>query len=361
MNECGTEWTVGMDLGDRKNAVCVLDGSGEVSERLWVQNTAAGLREFLGRFGDPSSVLVAMETGTHSPWVSHLAESLGFQVLVGHARKLRAIWESDRKSDTKDAEQLARLARSDRQLLHPVRHRGPDAQADLAIVRARDALVRARTALVNSARGLAKSLGHRLVPCDADCFARKASEGLPPELVPALEPLLGQVASLTAAIRRYDRCIGRLCDEVHTETARLRQIQGVGPVTALAFVLTLEDPGHFPKNRCAGPFLGLVSRRDQSGDTDKALPISKAGDAPLRRLLVGAARYILGPFGPPCDLRRFGERIRERGGKAANGRAATAVARKLAVLMLKLWRDGGDYEPVRRRSARRPDGGESAA
>ena len=351
MEERSIKRTVGMDLGDKNHVLCILDEAGEVLDRPVVGNSAGKILVFFDRFEDPSSVRVAMETGTHSPWISRLLLERGFEVLVGNARKLRAIWQSDLKDDYRDAEILARIGRFDPQLLYPIIHRGAEAQADLAVIRARDVLVRSRTSLISCARGLVKSFGQRLPACSAPAFATKARDHVPEELAPAINPLLDQIASLTATIREYDQCIEGLCAHCHPEAAAVRQIQGVGAVTALAFVLTIEDPSRFKKCRSVGPFLGLTPRRDQSGATDKQLPISKAGDTYLRRLLVQAGHYILGPFGPDCDLRRFGLRIASRGGKAGKKRAATAVARKLAVLMLQLWKSGEKYEPFHQRPA----------
>ncbi len=121
-------------------------------------------------------------------------------------------------------------------------------------------------------------------------------------------------------------------------------------MTALSFVLVLEDSGRIENSRSVGPFLGLTPKRDQSGQTDKQLRITKAGNAYLRRLLVQCAQYILGEFGPDCDLRRFGLKLAERGGKNAKRRAVVAVARKLAVVMHHLWKVGGDYDPLHQRN-----------
>ena len=348
MKQCNPKWTVGMDLGDTTHAVCVLDEDGNVEERTVILNCSESILKFFERFENASSVRVAMEAGTHSPWVSDLLLEGGFEVLVANARKLRSIWDADDKTDENDAEQIARIARFDPKLLYPIRHRGPDAQAHLAIIRARDVVVRTRTMLICSARGLVKSIGGRLPKCSAESFSKKACEHVPPELTEAIDPLLSQIAATTTTIRRYDRTIERLCEHVYPETMLLRQIAGVGPVTALAFVLTIENPHRFKKNRSVGPFLGLTPKRDQSGETDKPLSITKAGNGHMRRLLMNAANYILGPFGPKCDLRSFGERISARGGKVAKRRAKTAVARKLAVLMLSLWKSGQDYEPFHR-------------
>jgi|APSaa5957512622_1039677.scaffolds.fasta_scaffold46375_1 transposase len=353
--------TIGMDLGDRNHVLCLLDDAGEVVAKCEVVNTAHALRNFLQQFENPALVRVTMESGTHSPWISHLLDSWGFEVLVGNARRLRAIWETDRKDDYRDAEMLARIGRFDPQLLYPIQHRSMEAHADLAVLRARDALMRSRTLLINCARGLVKSEGGRLPKCSAPAFAKKAAEHVPIALAPAINPMLSQIAAMSTQIREYERCVERLCECAYTDTSRMRQVAGVGALTALAFLLTIEDPDRFRKNRSAGPFLGLTPKRDQSADTDKELSISKAGDAYMRRLLTQSANYILGPFGKDCELRRFGQRLAARGGKGAKRRAVTAVARKLAVLLLRLWKTGETYEPLRRRAGNSKDGQETAA
>lgn len=334
---------VGMDLGDKSHVVCVVDEQGEVIERVNLPNTSSGLQKF---FGKSDAMLVAMEVGTHSPWISRLLESLGHQVLVGNARKLRAIWDSDQKDDTTDAEMIARIARFDPKLLYPIHHRSEQAQQDLALIRSRHEVMKTRRSLINHARGLVKSFGYRLPKCSTHSFAGKAAEHLPEILEDALGPVLELIGNLSEQIRGYDKSIERLCETRYPETAWLMQVPGVGPLTALAYVLTLEEPGRFDRSRAVGPFLGLVPRRDQSGETDKQLRITKAGDSYLRQLLVGSAHYILGPFGTDTDLRRHGLRIAARGGKNAKKRAAVAVARKLAVLLHALWRDRSEYQPL---------------
>jgi transposase len=336
---------VGMDLGDLENQICILDTEGVVVNKASIDNSISGINSFFDRFVVPNKVLVAVETGTHSPWVSRLLQARGFRVLVGNARKLRLIWESDNKSDQRDAEMLARIARFDPQLLSPIRHRSRSAHMDLAQLKARDVLVRCRTSLINFVRGSCKTAGTRLPSCSADAFAKAVIEHIPKDLLAAVVPCVNTIAELTRKIRRFDAQIELLCTEGYPETMGLRNITGVGPVTALGYVLTLEDPNRFKKSRDVGPYLGLTPKRDQSGNTDKPLSISKAGNTYLRRLLVNCAQYILGPFGPDCDLRRYGMRIASRGGKVAKRKAVVAVARKLAVLMHHLWKNNLAYDP----------------
>jgi len=153
--------------------------------------------------------------------------------------------------------------------------------------------------------------------------------------------------ALSDCIKVYDERIEKLGQDKYAHTELLRQVKGVGPLTSLAYVLTLENPDRFAKSRDVGPYLGLVPKQEESGDSQPQLGISKVGDVMLRRLLVGSAHYILGPFGPDTDLRRYGLRLCERGGKNAKKRAAVAVARKLAVLLHRLWISGEVYEPLR--------------
>jgi transposase len=267
--------------------------------------------------------------------------------LVANARKLRLIYANKRKTDEIDAENLARLARVDPRLLYPLKQRGEDSQAHMAIIRSRQALVGCRTQLVNHVRGAVKSFGGRLPKGPAVSFHKKAAEHIPEALWPALGPILEQIASLTERIRDYERQLETLSKERYPETDLLRQVEGVGTLTALTFVLTLEDPYRFERNRSVGAYLGLVPARDQSGDRDPQRRISKEGDEMLRRLLVSSAHYILGPFGSDSDLRRHGEKIASRGGKNAKKRAAVAVARKLAVLLHSMWVSAEIYEPLR--------------
>jgi transposase len=246
------------------------------------------------------------------------------------------------------------MLRADPQLLHPIQHRSEQAQLDIMTLRSRDVLVQTRTKLVNAARGFAKSLGHRLPAADARCFAAKARRGLSPVLEPALLPLLDTVETISAQIKALDQQIEAVARARYPETMRLREVSGVGPLTSLAFVVTLADPARFRRSREVGPYLGLVPKQDQSGSLDKQLHITKAGDGYLRRLLVGSAQYILGPFGPECGLRAFGLRLAVRGGKNAKRRAVVAVARKLAVLLHKLWVSTEPYDPQRGLRAETP-------
>ena len=336
--------TVGIDLGDKTSRYCVLNSSGEVVQEAGFATTKAGVAE---AFEGAGRCRVAMEVGTHSPWMSRLVASLGHEVIVANARELQAISNSSRKDDRRDAETLARLARVDPKLLRPVRHRGEKAQADLLKVRARAALVEARTSLINSARGLAKASGERLATCDADTLSVARLAMLPSEVREALKPVIEQVESLTEKIKKYDEELEQIARTEYPETRLLKQVSGVGTLIALTFVLTVDDPGRFDKSRDVGCYAGLRPRRGDSGERQPELRITKEGDVYLRKLLVQAGQYILGQRGPDTDLRRWGLKLAGGGGKNAKKRAVVAVARKLAVLLHRLWVTGEVYEPLR--------------
>ncbi len=335
--------TIGLDLGDRSSWCCVVDEAGQIQLEQRVRTTAKALQEVFGTL--PRS-RIALEIGTQSPWISRMLSDLGHEVIVANARKLRLIGESRKKDDRLDAQTLARLARIDPELLYPVKHRSAQAQADLTVIRARAGLVRARTGLVNSARGLAKSYGERLRGCNVRNMNPEKAESLSPELQRALEPLLSAIAELSQRICEYNERIEALAQQSYPQVELLQQIKGVGTLIALTFLLTLEDPHRFGKSRDVGGYLGLQPGRRNSGRSEPQMHISKEGDPYLRTLLVQGAQHILGPFGVDCDLRRWGLKLAERGGRNGKKRAIVATARKLAVLLHHLWVSGDVYDPL---------------
>lgn len=341
-----TTATLGIDLGDRWSHLHMLStATGEVESGRRVRTRVEDLSAL---FSGMSPRRIVLETGTHSNWVARLAMRHGHEVIVAQARRLRMIYENPTKSDAVDAKMLADLGSTHPDLLHPAHVRSEQVQSDLAVLRARENLVAARTKLVNAARGLSKSLGHVLPVCSTESFPRKAWEDCPEGLRPALQPLLVAIASLTRQIRAAERSVARLCTGRYAkQVAPLLQVPGVAELTALAFVLVVGTPAHFRRTRDVGAFLGLVPRRDQSGASDPQLPITKCGDPMLRRLLGQSAHWILGPFGSDSDLRRWGLKLIERRGKGGKRRALVAVTRRLAVLLLALWKSGATYEALK--------------
>jgi transposase len=336
--------TIGMDLGDRNSCYCVLDSDGVIVEESRVGTTKASLSK---AFGSIARCRVAIEVGTHSPWVSRLLRGFDHEVVIANPRQVKLISTSSRKDDRLDAQTLARLARVDPRLLRPIQHRSRKAQQDLMVIRVRAALVEARTGLINTARGLAKSLGERLPVCDTDQMGTEQTESLPVALQRVLEPLMEQVVSLTARVKEMDRKVEQIAREDYPETVLLQQVKGVGPLIALTFVLTLDDKARFQKSRDVGRYVGLRPRRSESGESQPQLRITKEGDAYLRKMLVQGAHYILGHRGPDTDLKRWGLKLAARGGKRAKKAAVIAVARKLGILLHRLWVTGEVYEPLR--------------
>lgn len=340
--------TLGLDLGDRQMDAFAVDERGEVVSRESLRLGKATAKQLAERFEQAGHWRVVMEAGTASPWVSRIFEEAGAETLVANPSELYGNKRRKRKNDELDAEHLARLGRADPALLHPIRHRSETTQTDLALIKSREVLVAQRTQAVNHVRGLVKSFGKRLPKCSTQTFTRKVREEIPGELWPAVGPILETIDELNARVKGFDRVIEELAEAKYAEeTARVGQVSGVGTLTALSYTLVLEDPARFPRSRSVGQYLGLCPRLDDSGDSKPQLPIHKAGDELLRRLLVQSAQYILGPFGPDTDLRRWGLKLAERGGKNAKKRAVVAVARKLAVLMHRLWVTGEPYEPLR--------------
>lgn len=334
--------TIGIDVGDNYSHIYVLEETtGEALEQTRIQTTPKAVeRYFRGRKGDR----VVLEVGCHSGWMSRLILKVSdSDVLVADARRARKLMGSEEKDDNIDAEMLARIGRLDAKLLKPIVCRTEQTQCHMSVIKSRDALVRARTLLINQVRGTVKTVGEKLKKCSAESFHRQL---LPEQFQSVLLPVMDAIEMLTQKIRYQDKVIEQLSAEIYPETQRLRQINGVGPITALAFVLTVENPLRFKNSRKVGAYFGLCRRRWQSGDQDPELGISKMGDAFVRRLIVNCAQYILGPFGPDCDLRRWGMQFAQHSGKKGKKRAVVAVARKLAVLMHRLWISKRDYEPL---------------
>jgi transposase len=332
--------TIGIDLGDKTSSYCVRGADGEIRHEDRVRTNSV---EFARLLGGIASSRIVLEVGTHSPWVSRLLEGQGHEVIVANPRRLKLISESDRKTDRIDARLLSELGYSMPRLLNAVRHRSAEAQADLAVLRVRARLVEARTKLWNSLRGTAKALGRRL--------PRKVTEEHLEQDGAVLRPLWEMIVSLTETIQKYDQQIADLARRKYPVAIRLQQVAGVGPIISLTFVLTIEHAERFRRSRDVGSYVGLGPKQRQSDGSSPQLGITKAGDRYLRQMLVQGAQYILGRQAPDSELRRWGLKLASRGGKIGKKRAVVAVARKLAVLMHRLWVSNHEYDPFYRSRA----------
>lgn len=331
---------VGMDLGATYTHYCIVDTTGDVVEQGRFSSTQDAVLQWSERH---PGAKVAMETGTQTRWMAQLLHAAGHEVVVGNARRLRAISQHERKCDKRDAEMLARLLRSDPSLLSPVRGILDRDTGALALVRTRAFLVSQRTNLINHVRGVARAAGVMLPSCSSHTLHLQEIV-LPPSLKPSLGRVFETLKHITEQIDKLDADIAKLCKATYPEAELLQSIPGVGPITALYFVLVIGTPDRFDRPRDVAAYVGLVPRRDQSGDQDRQMRIAKTGDTYLRNLLVTAAHSTLNSSDKPGALREWGLR-KAAGGKAAKKRAVVAIARKLSVLMLRLWRTGKTYEP----------------
>jgi len=348
--------TIGIDVGDRHSHVCVVDRSRTPLEEFSFATSETELCRRLRR--EPCQII--LEVGPHSRWMQKSLERLGHTVRVVDARKIQLISRSNTKTDKRDARTLAQLGAGVPELLGEIKHRGDQAQADITVLLTRDHFIQVRTATINRVRGVLKSAGVKVPRMSTKVFHARVGELVPAPLQPGLLPLLEELRTLHQRIRALDKEIDSIAVR-YPAVEKLLAIAGVGTLTALAFVLSIDNPGRFKKSRDVGPFVGLTPRKRSSGDSDPQLSITRSGNPYLRRILVQAAHYILGPFGPDCLLRRHGMRIHLSGGKHAKKRAAVAVARKLAVLLHRLWMSETPYDPWYRTEAPPPSAAESTS
>lgn len=345
------ETVIGVDLGTKKSTVCVLTGK-TVTQQLEIPTRMPAIQEAFA--GLPTGATVVLEVGTCSRWVSRAIANLGFEVVVVVPESLKQAFHPRgkgrrrRKTDSRDAEALARLYAADPNLMRRVEHRPDQVYRDLSRLRSRDHLVRMRTQAMLHVRGRLRALGITTPRTSSESFVKKLWPDLSPEDRLLVKGHVSVITSLNAAIRTLDREIAKIAATRYPDTRILEEVTGVGPVTSLAFVLVVARKDRFQRNRDVGAYLGLVPRKLESGDQDPELSITKTGDEFLRRLLVQCAHYIMGRnCRVDSDLRRFGLALAARGRKNAKKRAAVAVARKLAVLLLSVWKSRSKYVPLR--------------
>ena len=336
--------TIGLDLGNKDTQCAVYGSDGARVEERKVTNNREQLTALFTRFPDAR---IVMEASTSTRWIHNLAVELGHEVVVANPRSIPIITASVKKCDRNDARLLAELGQVRPELLNPIKFRDDRYQAVRALLFARAQLVKQRASLVTFIRSEVRVLGFSLPSCGTKVFVKTCRKMVPTELRLALNPMFDSIDSLSAGVDTYNGHIEELSEGPFAETQVLRQVHGVGPLVALAFVATIGDPARFEKSRTIGAYLGLVPRMKQSGRLNPDLGITKCGDRYMRSLLVSAATRILAPAGADSDLRRFGERIIGGGGRRARARARIAVARKLGVLLHRLLCTGEVYEPLR--------------
>jgi len=327
---------IGIDIGNKLNFICVLNREGKELFVGSIPNTKEAMLEYFDSIEKSSVVL---EVCSHSPWISKLLVSIGHDVFICNPRKLSSVTQNIKKSDEEDCQMLAKLLLTGKHLLSPVHHAKEDAMRDFLLIKSRRSLVKCRTILINNSRGVVKAFGERISPnLSPDAFHKYAGASLKKETYEKIKDLIVVVGKTTDQILKYEKNINTLIKKKYPAAQLLQTINGVGPLTSLTYVLTIDDPARFEKSRDVGAFLGLVPRRDQSGDKDKQLPITKAGSKLLRSLLLNCANFILSEKGEDNQIKRFGLKIRGDGtSKSRSNKAKVAVARKLSVIMHQLW------------------------
>lgn len=344
---------VALDVSDRTAEVCVLDRSG-VLDQFKIVLDEESLRTRVP-FVAPDAGVVVIETGTRSAWLKRVLTGLGMRVVVADARKLKAVSASPTKTDRNDARVLAKLGLADElvnqagasseRLLCDTWTRPPELQRIYERLAVRDQLVRRRGDFIREVRSAVKGTGRSLRRGTTTDSFHTLRGDVGEELGDVLDPLFDVIESCTKAIKSIEAKLEDVAT-AHPEVEWLRQVPGVGTITAFAFLAVIGDASRFSNIRNVGAYLGLVVRRDQSGRMDPALGISKCGNGLMRRLLVQCAAYILGPFGKDCQLRRWGLKYVAEKGEKSKKKARVAVARKLAVQMLGLWKNERTWQAL---------------
>ncbi len=342
-NFSGQKLTIGLALGDRSSWYCILDEAGGVLLEQRLSTTPKAMWEV---FGAMPRCRIALGDGHAFAVGEPVVERTRARSDRGACTQ-RAFDRGKPKERRPSGCANAGAVGADRSATAGSGKTSQRESAGRTVIRARAGLVRARTSLINTARGLTKSYGERLRGCNPRNVNPEKAQGLSPELQAGLEPLLAAVEALSEQIREYNERIEQLAQQSYPQVGLLKQVKGVGTLIALTYLLTLEDPHRFRKSRDVGCYVGLQPGRRNSGQSEPQLHISKEGDPYLRTLLVQGAHHILGPFGADSDLRRWGLKLAERGGKNGKKRAVIATARKLAVLLHRLWVSGEVYEPPR--------------
>lgn len=342
--KAGKRLTGAIDLGSKHSEACWVDEEGNEVARQRIASNCVALEKL---FGALPPMTIAIETGSHANWVRRRLAAMGHAVIVADARRLKLMWDTKSKDDKRDALFLAQIAARCPEFLLPVEPRSLESEQNRAMLRTREAVVRARVKLINCVRGVLASFGEKLPAVASEAFARKAGPAIPAELREAAYPALLSIEHLTAQIKVYDKRVLQLCTGRYADaTKRLLTIQGVGPLTALTFVLELDgDPGRLSDSRAAGALVGLRPIRRESGESNPQLGITKLGNSMLRRYLVQCAQYMLGRHGEDCALRRWGLKLAGTS-KRGKRRAVAATARKLAVVLHTLWRKDEDFDPT---------------
>ena len=333
------EHYVGLDVSLRKTAICVVDCAGRILCEGSVDSNPEAIARFVERKA-PGAVRIGLESGPTSTWLWTELNAYGLPVICIDARHAKAALKMQiNKSDRNDAIGIARIMQCG--WYKQVRVKSLDSHTIKALLVSRALLVKIKRDLENQMRGLLKNLGLVIGRAKMTTFVTRAKELIrdQPALAAAIEPLLKAREAIERQIADLDRKVMRLARN-DPQVRRLMTAPGVGPITALCYLATIDDPTRFKRSRCVGAYLGLTTRRYASGEIDWTGRISKCGDAMLRSYLYEAAGVLLTRVAKWSTLKAWGMRLAKRSGSR---KAKVAVARKLAVILYRMWIDGTEF------------------
>ena len=330
---------VGLDVSLKQTAVCVVDQAGKIRREGMVASEPKAIADFIAA-NAPHVVRIGLESGATSTWLWTELKKFGLPAICIDARHAEAALKMQiNKSDRNDAVGIARIMQCG--WYKEVRVKDLDSHAIRALLSSRALLVELKRDLENQIRGLLKNLGLVIGRCKLNTFTARANELIngKPALAAAVEPLLKAREAIGRQIADLDRKVLRLARSV-PQVRRFMTVPGVGPITALCYLATIDDPTRFRKSRSVGAYIGLTTRRYASGETDRTGRISKCGDGMLRSYLYEAANVLLTRVAKWSALKAWGMRIARR---RSLSKARVAVARKLAVILHRMWIDGTEF------------------
>jgi transposase len=333
------EHYVGLDVSLKLTAICIVDWTGKIVREGAVTSDPEAIAAFVKSHA-PQVARIGLEAGATSTWLWTELDKMGLPVVCIDARHAKAALKMQiNKSDRNDAVGIARIMQCG--WYKEVRVKDLDSHAIKALLVSRALLVKIKRDIENQIRGLLKNLGLVIGRAKMNVFAVRAAELTEdrPELAAAVEPLLKARDAIEQQIADFDRKVMRLARN-DAQVRRFMTTPGVGAITALCFLATVDDPTRFKKSRSVGAYLGLTARRYASGEIDWTGRISKCGDAMLRSYLYEAANVLLTRVAKRSALKAWGIRLAKRSGLR---KAKVAVARKLAVILHRMWVDSTEF------------------
>lgn len=331
---------VGLDVSLKSTSICVVDREGSVLLEECVPSEPDAIAEFV-HTNAPEVQRVGLESGPTSVWLWRELARRDVPVVCIDARHAKAALSMQiNKTDRNDAVGIARIMQTG--WYREVQIKSPDSHATRALINTRALLVKISRDLENQIRGLLKTEGLVIGRAKEGVFSRRAQALLEarPDLAAIVTPLLESRASVRQQLATLERRVRQLANNTAV-TRRFMSAPGIGPVTALAFMASIDDPARFRRSRSVGAYLGLTPRRHASGEVDWNGRISKCGNTLVRTYLFEAAGVLLTRVAQWCSLKAWGLRVAKRSGMK---KARTAVARKFAVILHRMWRDGSDFQ-----------------